>query len=664
MFGLQKVSTYCVSNRVVPKCAQIGIIQSNAESQIVTASVTNKIFIHDSEISLNINEKITALSLARFDTSYDVIIVGTANGVLVHDVYKNVDLFRRELPDGVRCLEVSEFANCGKIIMCGSNCALWGFDPRGKDIFWTVTGANINAICFTDIDGDGSYEVVVGTDDYEIRIFKEDLLLHELNETDEISCLCDLGNGRFAYGLVNGTLGVYEGETRIWRIKTKNKPEALTLFPDLNSLVCAWSGGKIDIRRVEDGEARCKEAQQGAVANLFVSGTTLFLVTVDGFVHGYQVSTDLTQLEDTTSATQELDLQKRNLLKGKTCEFKAEFQEDTTVDAKMKVNCQMVPPGVELKISISNDAIIRAVVIFGEGIFEGESHIVHVTSNFSQEVCIILTPEKDVAVLLLIKVFVGYPESKQLHIFEISRLLPKFSMYATCSENAPKPIGYTTFQISEKPNRLALWINENFLLTDEFICNGNSNKLSVNFYSIRLKQMIVIEMDVDGTITIRCNDMEVVGNIIQSIAGYFDINTLASRANFPTEMKTLNDLTENLNEMYSLQDQLSASMAERISLVKELLVRAEDARNIQQTNMMKRYYVKLQMTNQGIMTEHKVRCNNYDQLLHDLRLLNNTIEKSARLRVGDPARKIISLCREAISNENFEMLSKIMFFGV
>lgn len=35
--------------------------------------------------------------------------------------------------------------------------------------------------------------------------------------------------------------------------------------------------------------------------------------------------------------------------------------------------------------------------------------------------------------------------------------------------------------------------------------------------------------------------------------------------------------------MYALQDQLSAAMAEKVGLVKELLVRAEDARNIEQT---------------------------------------------------------------------------------
>ena len=33
-------------------------------------------------------------------------------------------------------------------------------------------------------------------------------------------------------------------------------------------------------------------------------------------------------------------------------------------------------PHVELSVSTSNDTVVRAVLIFAEGIFEGESHVV------------------------------------------------------------------------------------------------------------------------------------------------------------------------------------------------------------------------------------------------------------------------------------------------
>ncbi|KHN75852.1 Bardet-Biedl syndrome 2 -like protein [Toxocara canis] len=80
--------------------------------------------------------------------------------------------------------------------------------------------------------------------------------------------------------------------------------------------------------------------------------------------------------------------------------------------------------------------------------------------------------------------------------------------------------------------------------------------------------------------------------------------------------------------------------------------------------MMRKYYLKLQNLNQAMVAEHRVRCNNHEQLLRTLRELNKTIEKGARLRVGDPASKVVAACRNAIAEENFDMLPKIILFGV
>lgn len=55
------------------------------------------------------------------------------------------------------------------------------------------------------------------------------------------------------------------------------------------------------------------------------------------------------------------------------------------------------------------DTIIRAVLIFAEGIFLGESHVVHPSiHSLSSSICIPITPPKDVPVDLHLKTFVGY----------------------------------------------------------------------------------------------------------------------------------------------------------------------------------------------------------------------------------------------------------------
>lgn len=55
-----------------------------------------------------------------------------------------------------------------------------------------------------------------------------------------------------------------------------------------------------------------------------------------------------------------------------------------------------------------SETIIRAVLIFAEGIFEGESHVVHPSAqNLSGCVRVPIVPPKDIPVDLHIKAFVG-----------------------------------------------------------------------------------------------------------------------------------------------------------------------------------------------------------------------------------------------------------------
>lgn len=75
------------------------------------------------------------------------------------------------------------------------------------------------AIC--DYNCDGQLNLLVGSEDYDIRIFEGDEMTSELSEDDAITSLCSLGRGRYGYALLNGIVGVYSGETRLWRSKVR-----------------------------------------------------------------------------------------------------------------------------------------------------------------------------------------------------------------------------------------------------------------------------------------------------------------------------------------------------------------------------------------------------------------------------------------------------------
>lgn len=66
---------------------------------------------------------------------------------------------------------------------------------------------------------------------------------------------------------------------------------------------------------------------------------------------------------------------------------------------------------------------------------------------------------------------VGFEHSKQFHVFELTRQLPKFAMYAVvddfnptthlhCDITIDETTSYVSFKLNERYQRLCLWINQ------------------------------------------------------------------------------------------------------------------------------------------------------------------------------------------------------------
>ena len=79
----------------------------------------------------------------------------------------------QDVADGANAISVG-YLGSGKgsdrpMAIVGGNCALQGFDHEGNDPFWTVTGDNVTSLTMMDYNSDGKNELIVGSEDYEIR---------------------------------------------------------------------------------------------------------------------------------------------------------------------------------------------------------------------------------------------------------------------------------------------------------------------------------------------------------------------------------------------------------------------------------------------------------------------------------------------------------------
>jgi Bardet-Biedl syndrome 2 protein len=157
---------------VLPKLVTVGKFDG-VHPSIACATSSDNLLLHSphrrsntSELetrTINLNRTISALAAgdleAKADRRRDILLIGSTTSLQGYDVESNSDVFFKEVADGVNALAFGSLASvAAPMAMVGGNCSLQGFDARGAEVFWTVTGDNVSALTFRDTK-DGKQEV-------------------------------------------------------------------------------------------------------------------------------------------------------------------------------------------------------------------------------------------------------------------------------------------------------------------------------------------------------------------------------------------------------------------------------------------------------------------------------------------------------------------------
>ena len=71
-----------------------------------------------------------------------------------------------------------------------------------------------------------------------------------------------------------------------------------------------------------------------------------------------------------------------------------------------------------------------------------------------------------------------------------------------------------------------MWINQNFLLATEMECKGSFDSA---FISLRNSQELQLIVESSGATTIKTHDMDLAGDIVQSLCHYLNIPDMEVR---------------------------------------------------------------------------------------------------------------------------------------
>ncbi|CAH1163465.1 unnamed protein product, partial [Phaedon cochleariae] len=192
---------------------------------------------------------------------------------------------------------------------------------------------------------------------------------------------------------------------------------------------------------------------------------------------------------------------------------------NTKLQITINTNDKTETPFIEIYLSTNNSTIIRSTTIFAEGIFEtGETQVIHPPlTKLSSELTIPIFMGKDNPVDIHLKAFVGYPNSTQFHVYEITRQIPKFSMYSLKRiDTQERPDSYVQFKLNERLQRICMWINQNFLFPADIVLDTQPNS-TLNLKCLRDNNDLVMIFEISGRVSIHTNNLLLAADLVQSL---------------------------------------------------------------------------------------------------------------------------------------------------
>ena len=654
----------------------------------------------------------------------EVLFIGCEISLLCYDIMENKTLFDREITEGVLCMACGRFSNFNEpLCLAGGNCNIVGIDINGEEKFWTVLGGNAICMELGYYLSDNNCSLFVGTDDYTIRIYKDEEPLLEINENTKIVIICPIEDDYFCYGLETGTVGLYKGKDKKWTKKEKGYCTAMEIrdFKGEGTVevLVGMSTGKIVFFDANTGKEYFNFYVNHPISKFFYGDFILsqrniednilikqndieeeededdqiICFTENGDVYGYIYGNknfispeheyeskdkkvreeDLNEYEALLKEKNKLldeleDLAVRESNRNKINAPKEGNELPQTLKVDIDLESNDKDKCADLTLEATDNAIIKAVIISSEQIYQGETFVKYPKSESNNAIVQIKT-KKDLNINLHIKVLLGTNSLVDDYIvLEYNKIIPKYCFYILLREEdeyKSKLKQGISFTFDDRIERLILFLEEKFNIPAKEISafKKDDANFKIRFRSLRTDIILEINVLKGNKLSILTDEIELCGNLVQDLAQFLNKEDLNTNIDYKKYAQSYEEIFNRIEELDNERNHLNINMSDIITNIKDLYVKAEDNRLIDNIKGFKDYFRKIDVQNNQLLDEFEKRSEKYQQLLSDLKSVNEMIQLGSNLKCGKYKKEMVSECRKCIKNKDYALLMKIISSG-
>ena len=653
----------------------------------------------------------------------DVLFIGCETSLMCYDIMENKTLFDREITEGVLCMVCGKFSSFKEpLCLAGGNCNIIGVDINGEDKFWTVLGGNTICMDLGDFNKDNKNELFVGTDDFTIRIYKDEEPILEINENTKIIIIAPIEDDYFIYGLETGTIGLYKGNIKTWSKKEKGYCTSIYLKDFIKEetyeALIGMSTGKIILLDANTGREILSFYIDHAVSKFFYGDFTLSLrqmnenindnknidedddekdqiicFSENGDVYGYCygekdyivterefISKDKKVSEQDLNEYEKLIKEKNRLLdeledlavkesnKSKINAAKEEnnIPSDLTVNIDLESNDE--DKCADLILEATKGGIIKMIIIVSEQIYQGETFVKYPKDETSKAIVQIKT-KKDLNINLHIKVLVGMNSFlDDYQVLEFNKIIPKYCFYILLREEneyVSKIAQGISLDYNDRVDRLIIFLEASFNIPKEDLNSFKKDDKTyrIRFRSLRTDKILEINIKDGNKLSILTDQIELCGNLVQDFALFFNVENLNTNIHYSIYAKSYEEIFNRIELLDNERNHFNINMSDIITNIKDLFVKAEDNRLIYNIKGFRDYFRKIDVNNAQLLDEFEKRSDKYQQLLNDLKSVNEMIQLGSNLKCGTFKKAMVTECRKCIKNKDYKLLMRIISTG-